>query len=51
MVVIQKGKTVKVDVMTGNQGDNVVEVVGALQAGEQVIVNADDEFKQGLTIK
>lgn len=51
VVVIRKGKTVKVDVMTGNQGDNVVEVVGALQAGEQVIVNADDEIKQGLTIK
>ncbi|HET6254124.1 MAG TPA: efflux RND transporter periplasmic adaptor subunit [Puia sp.] len=51
VVVVRDGKTVKVDVTTGNQGENRIEVIGALQAGEEVIVNADDEIKQGITIK
>lgn len=51
VIVVRDGKTVKVDVTTGNQGDNRVEVVGALQAGEEVIANADDEIRQGITIK
>ena len=45
------GKPSRWDVTTGNEGDNRVEVVGALQAGEEVIINADDEIKQGITIK
>jgi membrane fusion protein (multidrug efflux system) len=51
VVVVRNGKTVKVDVRTGNQGDNRIEVVGALQVGEDVIANADDEIKEGITIK
>jgi membrane fusion protein, multidrug efflux system len=51
VVAVRDGKAVKVDVTTGNEGNNRVEVVGALQAGEEVIANADDEIKQGITIK
>jgi membrane fusion protein (multidrug efflux system) len=51
VVVVRDGKAVKVDVTTGNEGNNRVEVIGALEAGEEIIVNADDEIKQGITIK
>ena len=51
VVVVRNGKTVKVDVTTGNEGGNRIEVTGDLQAGEEVIANADDEIKQGITIK
>lgn len=47
VIVIRDGKKIKVEVSTGNQNGGRVEVVGALQAGEQVITNANDEIKEG----
>jgi membrane fusion protein (multidrug efflux system) len=38
-------KLVKVDVTTGNETANRIEISGDLQPGEQVIVNANDEIK------
>jgi membrane fusion protein (multidrug efflux system) len=51
VIAVRDGKTVRVDVQTGNEGGNRVEVLGALQPGEQVIANANDEIKEGTTIK
>ena len=50
VVVVRNGKTLKVDVTTGNENSNRTEVIGNLQAGEEVIANADDEIKEGITI-
>jgi RND family efflux transporter MFP subunit len=51
VVVVRNGKTVKVDVRTGNENDNRIEVIGDLRAGEEVIADADDEIKEGITLK
>lgn len=48
---VRDGKTVKVDVTTGNDTADKVEVTGALQAGDELVVNANDETKEGLTVK
>ena len=45
VIVIRNGKTVRVDVTTGNENNKLVEIVGDLQAGEQVIAPANDEIK------
>jgi len=51
VIAIRGGKTVKLDVQTGNESMGRVEVLGALQPGDQVIANANDEIKEGITIK
>lgn len=51
VIVIRDGRTVKVDVNTGNQSSSQIEIVGEVQPGEQVIANANDEIKSGITIK
>jgi membrane fusion protein (multidrug efflux system) len=51
VIAVRNGKTVRVDVQTGNETTNKVEVLGALQPGEQVIADANDEIKEGITIK
>ena len=48
---VRDGKTVKVDVATGNESADRVEVTGALQAGDQLIVNGNDEMKEGVAVK
>ncbi|GAC1397608.1 MAG: efflux RND transporter periplasmic adaptor subunit [Sediminibacterium sp.] len=45
VLAIRDGKTVKVDVSTGNETSDRVEVYGPLQKGEKVIINANDEIK------
>lgn len=51
VIAVRNGRTVKVDVTTGNESSNRIEVLGGLQAGEQVIANANDEIKEGITLK
>jgi membrane fusion protein (multidrug efflux system) len=51
VIAVRNGKTVKIDVRTGNESDSRIEVIGALQDGEEVIANANDEIKEGITIK
>jgi RND family efflux transporter MFP subunit len=51
VLAVRDGKTVKVDVHTGNENDTFIEVTGDLKAGEEVIANANDEIKEGITIK
>lgn len=50
VLVLRQGKTVKVDVATGNEATGKIEVYGALQPGEQVIINANDEIKEGVAV-
>jgi RND family efflux transporter MFP subunit len=51
VIVIREGKTVKVDVSTGNEGSSRIEVLGDLKPGDQVVANANDEIKEGITLK
>ena len=51
VIVIRDGRTARVDVSTGNEGGSKVEVLGDLRAGEQVVVNANDEIKEGVALK
>lgn len=46
VLVVEKGSIKKVDVSTGNQTTDKVEVYGALQSGDKVITNANDEMKE-----
>ena len=51
VIVVRNNKTVKIDVETGNQSNGKTEVTGALQSGEKIITNANDEIRQGVEIK
>ena len=51
VIVVRDGKAVKVNVSTGNQSDDKVEIVGNVAPGEEVIANANDEIKEGTAIK
>jgi membrane fusion protein, multidrug efflux system len=51
VIVIRNGKTVKVNVSTGNENNQLVEIVGDVKAGEQVIVPANDEIKEGIEVQ
>jgi membrane fusion protein, multidrug efflux system len=51
LVVLRDGQTVKVDVSTGNESSNRIEIFGNVQPGEEVIANANDEIREGITIK
>jgi multidrug efflux pump subunit AcrA (membrane-fusion protein) len=51
VLAVRNNKAAKVDVITGNESKGNIEVVSSLQAGDWVIVNADDEIKEGTLIK
>ena len=51
VIVIRDGRTAKVDVTTGNEGNSRVEVLGDLKPGDQVVANANDEIKEGIILK
>jgi multidrug efflux pump subunit AcrA (membrane-fusion protein) len=50
VIAIRNNKTIKIDVETGNQNNGKIEVTGSLQPGEKIIVNANDEIKEGIII-
>ncbi|HSZ85473.1 MAG TPA: efflux RND transporter periplasmic adaptor subunit [Puia sp.] len=50
VLVVRNNKAVKVDVITGNESNGKTEIVGALQPGEEVISDADDEIKEGTVV-
>lgn len=50
VVAIRNGRTVKVNVTTGNENSRLVEVVGDLKAGDTVIAPANDEIKEGTSV-
>jgi len=47
VLVMKDSIITKVDVTTGNQNTSSVEVYGALQPGDKVIINANDEMPAG----
>ena len=47
VLLVKNGKTIKVDVATGNESAEKIEVTGDLKIGDQVILNANDEMKEG----
>ena len=47
VLAVRSGKIVKVDVTSGNESGNRVEVFGNLSRTDSVIVNANDEIKEG----
>jgi membrane fusion protein (multidrug efflux system) len=51
VIVVRDGKTVKIDVTTGNESDGRVEIISALHAGDTVVAPANDEIKEGLTVR
>lgn len=51
VLIAKDGKIHKVDVTTGNEGINKIEVFGQLQPGEEIVVNPNDEIKEGTAIR
>jgi len=50
VLVAKDGKAHMVDVSTGNESAKNIEVLGNLQVGDEIIVNANDEIKEGQAI-
>lgn len=50
VIVVRDHRTMWVDVQEGNHHNDSTEVFGNLKAGDDVIVNATDEIKDGITI-
>lgn len=50
VLVVRNKKTVKVNVETENQNADKTEIVGDLQQGERIVLNANDEIKEGTQI-
>ena len=50
VIRIKDGKTLKADVITGGETKNKVEIFGKIIAGDSVILQANDEIKEGLAI-
>ena len=46
LVMRNNNKIIKVDVTTGNETVDNAEVYGALQEGDKVIINANDEIPE-----
>jgi membrane fusion protein, multidrug efflux system len=50
VIVVRQGKTCKVDVSTGNETADKVEISGLLSAGEKIIARPNEEIKEGVTV-
>ncbi|QHS58689.1 efflux RND transporter periplasmic adaptor subunit [Chitinophaga agri] len=50
VVAVREGKTRWIDVQEGNHHSDSSEVFGNLKPGEKVILNANDEIKEGISI-
>ena len=51
VITIRGGRTVRVDVATGNESTDKVEITGDLQPGETIVTKASDDIQEGLAIK
>jgi membrane fusion protein, multidrug efflux system len=45
VIAVRNGRYIKINVLTGNETKERIEIFGLIQAGEKVIVNANDEIK------
>jgi RND family efflux transporter MFP subunit len=50
VILVRDGKAVKKDVITGNDSDDEIEIFGDFKPDDQVIVNANDEIKEGQAV-
>lgn len=50
VLVVRNGKAAMVDVHTGNENAGMIEIIGDVKPGEQVIVGANDEIKEGTPV-
>lgn len=50
VILMRGGKTVKQDVITGNAHDGREEIFGQFNNDDKVIVNANDEIKEGIAL-
>jgi membrane fusion protein, multidrug efflux system len=48
VLAIRAGKIVKIDVTTGNEANNRIEVFGNLNKSDSLIANASDDIKEGI---
>jgi membrane fusion protein (multidrug efflux system) len=51
VITIRDNKTVRVDVATGNESADQVEITGDLHPGERIVTKASDDLQEGLAIK
>ncbi len=51
VIAVRDGKTIRVDVATGIENKNNIQVVGNLNKGEKVIASATDEIEEGIAVK
>jgi RND family efflux transporter MFP subunit len=51
VIAIVDGKTRRVDVATGNESADRIEVTGNLRAGERIVTKASDDVQDGLVVK
>jgi RND family efflux transporter MFP subunit len=51
VIAIRDGKTVRIDVATGNESPDKAEITGDLQPGEIILSHANDEVPQGVPVK
>ena len=51
VVAVRDGRTVRVDVATGNESAEKIEITGDLQPGEKIVRKASDDLQEGLVIK
>ena len=47
VLAVRSGKIVKIDVTTGNESNNSIEVFGNLNKSDSLIANASDEIREG----
>lgn len=51
VLAVRNGRTVKVDVATGNENADKIEITGDIRMDDQLVVNANDEMKEGVTVR
>lgn len=51
VIAVLNGRTTRVDVATGNESAEKVEITGDLQPGERIVRKASDDLQEGLVIK
>jgi len=50
VIAIRDGKACKIDVATGNESTDKVEITGLLKVGEKIMLHPNDEIKDGIAI-
>ncbi|HVU93658.1 MAG TPA: efflux RND transporter periplasmic adaptor subunit [Puia sp.] len=51
VIAVRGGRSERIDVATGNESADRVEITGKLQPGERIVSKASDDLQDGVTIK